>query len=74
MSVVFSFNMLPGPNGIHKLNLVLSNKIHELRGWVDGHATHKLAGVFIDLLNVLGPYYLHATAFVASTPDLSGNR
>ena len=61
---MFVLNMLPGPNGILKLNLVLGNKIHELCSWVDGHATHKLAGVFIDLFNVQGPHYLHVSATI----------
>jgi hypothetical protein len=50
--------VLPGPRRILKLNLVPGNKIHELCGWVDDHATHKLAGVFIGPFNVQGPYYL----------------
>jgi hypothetical protein len=49
---VFALNVLPGPRRIFKLNLVLGNKIHELCGWVDSHATHKLGGVFIGPFNV----------------------
>ena len=61
---MFSLNILPGPSGILKLNLVLGNKIHEFCGWVDGHVTRELAGVFIDFFDVQSAHYLHASAAI----------
>jgi hypothetical protein len=63
-SVVFSLNMLPGPNGILKPNLVLGNKIHELCGWGRRSWYSQARRRFIDLFNVQGPYYLHVSATI----------
>ena len=62
--VVFSLNMLPRPNGVLELNLVLRDKVHELCSWMDGHAIRKFAGVFINPINAEGAYNLHTSATI----------
>ena len=61
---MFTLNMLSGPNGILKLNLVPRYKIHELCGWVNGHAIHKFAVVFINPLNTESPDNLYTSAAI----------
>src|SRR5215469_15298511 len=51
-SVMFSLNVLSGPRRVLELNLVLRDKIHEFRGWVDCRAVDELAGISINLFGV----------------------